>query len=134
MRNFQILDFDNFIKDGSGIVFIGRNIGDSVGKIIEIRSATIVRHPNDRFPTNYSFPFSEKFQINLKSGEKELFPINGGSALNNSELVGIYSGNFALFCLGIIVYEDIAGTKRETGFLSKIFPWRKQMGCNRDRI
>jgi hypothetical protein len=97
-------------------VFLAQNIGDSPGKIIQVRSGTIVLTANEKIPNDLSFPFHEDFNITLVSREKELFPCNGGSPLVGTEDMTIFAGTDVLLCMGIIVYVDESGIQRETGF------------------
>jgi hypothetical protein len=122
LRNFQIGDRE--IPDGKpiNVTFIAQNIGDSVGKVVQIRSATVILDSKEKIPTDFSFLHSDPFQFSLKSGEKELFPANGNSAPEKNESVAVYIGSKAFYCLGLLVYEDAVGTKRETGYCRRYFP------------
>ena len=122
VRGFQITDRDMPIGKQIGIVFTAQNIGDTEGKIVEVRSATVILLATEKMPTDFSFPFSETFNFTLASGTKELFPANGASVSINNESTAVYTGHCALYCLGTLVYKDIGGTRRETGFCRRYFP------------
>jgi hypothetical protein len=116
VRSFQIGDLDLPKGKQVNFIFNAQNVGDSAATIIEVRSATFVHNAGDPIPTDLSFPFYEPFNVVLKSGERELFPANGGSILVENEPMEIFAGKSALYCMGTIVYVDAGGTRRETGF------------------
>jgi hypothetical protein len=126
VRNFQIGDDD--FRAGKPVtpLFIAQNIGDSPGRIIEVRSGVIALDSNAKLPTNLSFPFKEPFDVRLASGERELFPANVGINAGDHGSVmfseGFSEGSSALHCLGVVVYLDAQNTRRETGFCRRYFP------------
>lgn len=98
------------------IVFVGHNIGDTAGKVIEIRSVTTVLGIHDKIPSNSGIRNPEKFDFNLISGTHEVFPANGGNILDDEEARNLKIGTHMLICVGVLVYIDASGIKRETGF------------------
>jgi hypothetical protein len=103
-------------------MFIAHNIGDSPGKIVEVRSATLVLKDKEKIPNDLSFPFHEEFDVSLASGQRELFPGNGGSAPTGDQPMEIYVGTHVLLCLGIVTYLDGSNIRRETGFCRRYRP------------
>jgi len=116
-RNFGILG-DEEIPGGKQIqfFFVAHNIGETRASVIEVRSGTLILKKDEKIPSNVSFPFREKFNFRLESGEREIFSGNGGGTPNSTESMGIFAGELVLLCLGVIVYTDDNGTQRETGF------------------
>jgi hypothetical protein len=122
VRSFQITNRDMPIGKPIGFIFIAQNIGETAAKIIEVRSGTFIQSAKTIIPTDLSFAFYEEFNVTLASGERELFPGNGGSSPEGEESMSVYAGNSALYCMGTIVYVDSIGTRRETGFCRRYHP------------
>jgi len=122
LRAFVIGDRDLQSDRPVGFIFTAHNIGDSPGRVIEVRSATLVLKDKEKIPDDLSFPFSEKFSVSLKSGQREIFPANGGSAVSREESMQIFAGSHVLLCLGSVIYLDAEGTRRETGFCRRYRP------------
>jgi hypothetical protein len=123
VRSFQIGDHDLPAGKQINFIFFAQNIGDSAAKIIEVHSATFVHNAGDPIPTDLSFPFFEPFNVVLESGQRELFPGNGGSTLVEIEHRQIFAGESDLYCMGTVVYIGAGGTrKRETGFCRRYRP------------
>jgi len=119
VRSFQIIDRN--LKIGVSIDFslVAQNIGDTAAKIVDFRNAIFIQSAKiASIPSDIRFSFRENLNpdLTLKSGENILLPGNGGSALDEKEWVEIYSEDSAIYCMGIVVYADEIGTKRETGF------------------
>lgn len=121
VRNFGIMDGE--IPNGKpiNIFFVAANIGESTGKIVEVRSATVVLGAKEELPLDFSFPFSEKFDFNLVSGTHEVFPANGCTPLENTESMKVYAGDYAFYCIGTLAYIDEIGIRRETGFCRRYY-------------
>ena len=125
VRSFQIVDRDLPAGKEVNFIFVGQNIGDTTAKIIELRNGTFVQSTKTVvIPGDLSFAFRENLipDLALKSGESNLFPGNGGSMIEGNESMEIYAGDSALYCMGIIVYIDEIGTRRETGFCRRYHP------------
>ncbi len=116
LRSFQIREKEIPAGQNVEFIFIAHNIGESPGKIIEVRSATLILPDKEKIPNDLSLPFSERFNYALQSGQREVFPGNGGSAPTDEESMAVFAGAKVLLCLGIVVYLDDGGIRRETGF------------------
>lgn len=97
-------------------VFVAHNIGDTVAKVIEVRSATIILGIGEKIPNNYGVPNPEPFDLSLASGVHEVFPANGGNVISQQDVLNLLAQTHRLFCIGVLSYTDTNGIKRETGF------------------
>jgi hypothetical protein len=122
VRRFQITDKDLPEGKAPKILFIAQNIGDSAATITRVKSATVTYRIDELIPTDLSFPFHEEFNVTLKSGERELFPVNGAYPLRGVEPMAIRAEKIVLYCMGTIEYFDTGGTQRETGFCRRYRP------------
>ena len=122
LRGFRIQNRDLPTGKRIGYVFIAHNAGDSSGRLIECRSATIVLAEKERLPGNLSFPFAEKLELTLDSGEHEVVPGNGGNKIEGNEAMEIFAGQRVLICLGTVTYLDGNGVRRVTGFCRQYRP------------
>jgi hypothetical protein len=122
VRRFQVTDKDLPEGKAPKILFIAQNIGDSAATITRVRSATVTYRVDELIPTDLSFPFHEEFNVTLKSGERELFPVNGAYPLRGVEPMAIRAEKIVLYCMGTIEYFDTGGTQRETGFCRRYRP------------
>jgi hypothetical protein len=52
----------------------------------------------------------------LVSGAHEVFPANGGSVLTEEEARNLRAETHMLIYVGVLIYIDASGIKRETGF------------------
>ena len=84
-------------------IFVAHNMGDSPGRLLEVRSATLVLAANTRIPNDLSFPFHEPLNATLASGQKIEVPGNGGNEIVNNEAMEIFAGQKLLLCLGTLV-------------------------------
>ncbi len=98
------------------IIFMIQNVGDSVGRVVEIRSATLVLGPGEPLRPNMGFGFAESFNVSLTSGQSEIFPVSGSTPLGNDERMWVPQGKKTLFCLGAVIYLDEMDNRREIGF------------------
>jgi hypothetical protein len=116
VRAFQMMNPDFGAGDRPRFIFIAQNIGDTQARITEVRSATLVLQNNERIPNDLAFPHHEPFNVVLRSGQKEVFPGNGGVPLVGEEHMQVFADTHMLLCLGTLTYVDDLGTERETGF------------------
>jgi hypothetical protein len=98
--------------------FIYANVGDLPAKIVEIRTNVTI----DRtLPSGLIFVRHKIEHVTLASGEKETFAINDNSMemhfhrTTNQDRPPSSVPSTA-YVTGVIVYEDTAGRRRETGF------------------
>jgi hypothetical protein len=109
------------------IIFMIQNVGLSVARVTEIRSVSIVLGIEDQFPKNMGIPFSEKFTTRLESGQSEIFPVNGTVPLEDEDRGWVPQGKKNLYCLGVVVYLDELGNRRETGFCRRYIAATRQL-------
>ena len=124
IRGFRLLHQDMPIGKKINFAFTAQNIGDTGAKIIEYRNGTFIQFAIQNIPSDLSFPTAENLLPNLvlESGVSQLFPGDSGEKLLEDKRTQIYSGKSALYCMGIIVYCDEIGTRRETGFCRRYRP------------
>jgi hypothetical protein len=121
VRSFQMVNIDIPVGERPRFIFIAHNMGDSPGRLIEIRSGTLVLEANERIPNDLAFPHHEDLNATLASGQKVEV-----SVLVNNEAMEIFAEAKLLLCLGTIVYLDGAGNRRETGFCRRYKPDTRQ--------
>jgi len=126
VRSFQMLNPEARVGDAPRFTFIAHNIGDSPGRIIEVRSATLVIGVMDTIPNDLAYPFHEPFNVTPVGGQKELFPANGASPFVDNEAMEVFGGTKVLLCLGTVIYLDDANNRRETGFCRRFRSQRQQ--------
>ncbi|MGA3304009.1 MAG: hypothetical protein ABSC72_12080 [Methylovirgula sp.] len=123
VRGFQIFNgLPETSDDTVDVICVAHNKGDAPGTIIEIRSAKIILDSDEKIPGDWTFPFTEKFNFQLASGERELIPLNGALIKNNHEVMGILFQERTLYCVGTVVYVDAGKRRRETGFCRRFDP------------
>ena len=122
VRNLQLVDRDLPVGKPIDVIFLAINIGESVGRLVEVRSATLVLPHGQILPTDLSFPFAETLDFEILSGRRELVPANGGGAPREGEPMQIHGGERDLYCIGTLAYEDTIGIRRETGFCRRYVP------------
>ena len=116
LRRFYLKDIVLTEGQAPSIIFMIQNIGDSAGRVVEIRSATVVLGPGELLLPNMGFGFTEPFNVSLRSGQSEIFPVNGSSPLEKEERMWVPQGKKTLFCLGVVIYLDEMDNRREIGF------------------
>ena len=119
------MDFSSFgsaqgdMKVGAGIIYFNKGTTDA--KIVDIKA----RITRSRFPLQAGIVIHEKIPIRaekIKGGGKDYIRIKSDLSLAQEKSVqhGGDASNGAAFCMGIIVYEDDRGVKRETGFCRRL--------------
>jgi hypothetical protein len=90
------------LEEGEAIhpIFIAHNIGDSPCTVTEVRSGTLVLNKKKRLPSDLSSSHREKFDVKLESGERELFPANGGAVPTENDYFEIFGDVSDLYCIG----------------------------------
>jgi hypothetical protein len=98
------------------ITFIYVNVGDLPAKIIEIQTNVTV---GGSLPSGLSFDHHKIEGVTLASGDKEIFEISDNSFdMHFHRAVQEHhpGSSTAAYLTGVVVYEDAAGRRRETGF------------------
>jgi hypothetical protein len=125
IRSFQFLNPDFLMtKAQPNVCVVLANIGESAGKVIEVRGGTLVHKRAEQLPGDLSFPLREAFTLpsaTLASGRQEVFPLNNFGQLSATDAALIDSGVMALHFIGTVVYVDEAGIRRETGFCRRYY-------------
>jgi hypothetical protein len=116
VRNFTMMNPEMADGDEPRFIFLAYNIGDSPAKIIEVRSGTLAIGTSEKLRNDWTFPFFQKFDCTLVSGQSEVFPGNGGEALGQGERHYLYGGYKYLLCMGTVTYLDGDNNRRITGF------------------
>jgi len=110
------------------MIFVAQNVGHSVAHITEVRSASIVLEIEGRFPKNMGIPSGETLNRRLESGQSEVLPTNGTDPLTEEENEAVNEGKKLLYFVGVVVYLDDVGNRREVGFCRKFNTWTQELG------
>jgi hypothetical protein len=122
VRDFRLTEPEIPRDEPMNFIFVAHNIGVSPAKITGLRSATFVQRSDLPLPPNLGFPHHQPFNYDMESGTHELIPGNGGFRPEGNEAMEIFAGSCALYCMGVLIYQDNIGIRRETAFCRRFRP------------